>query len=95
MKASPLSKLAELDDLPEGADQHRFRILQCYQLAALAALIPTGALLEKIERADSVGAILDPTLYRANHAAMMEDKKVVEAVHALAELGRAIKAGTA
>lgn len=92
MKASPLAKMHEV---PAGAEQQRFRVLQCYQLAALAALIPTGDMLAAIERADSIGAIIDPTLYRANHAAMMEDKRVVEAVHALAELGRAIQAATA
>lgn len=91
MKASPLSKMHEV---PDGAEGHRFRLLQCYQLAHLAALIPTGDILAAIERADAVGAILDPTLYRANHAALMEDKKVVEAVHALAEFGRAIKAAS-
>lgn len=36
-------------------------------------------LLDAISRADSVGAILDPTLYREKIDAMLEDRKVFEA----------------
>jgi len=40
-------------------------------------------LLARIERADSFGAMLDPTLYRANHGKMMEDKALLEAARPL------------
>lgn len=36
-------------------------------------------LLDAISVADSLGAMLDPTLYRDKHAAMLEDRVVFEA----------------
>lgn len=36
-------------------------------------------MLAKIEKADAFGGMIDPTLYREKHAAMMEDKELLEA----------------
>lgn len=43
--------------------------------------------LAAIAHADSVGAILDPTLYRDRHEAMAQDEATLRAVRALARLG--------
>lgn len=45
--------------------------------------------LSAIDRADSVGIMLDPTLYRANARRMHEDREVIAALRALARLGEA------
>ena len=67
-------------------EEYQEHVKFCWQLAVMANAVPTGNMLERIERADSIGAILDPTLYRANHKAMMEDKAVIAAVNLLAQL---------
>lgn len=48
--------------------------------ARIVSMVDVQDLLRRIERADSVGAMIDPTLYRAKHADMMKDKEFLEAV---------------
>jgi hypothetical protein len=48
-------------------------------------------LLEAIERADAFGGMLDPTLWRGKHGAMMEDKAVLEAGLPLWRLAKKIR----
>lgn len=48
-------------------------------------------LLADIEFADSFGPILDPTLWREKHRAMLEDKKILEAALPLWRLAQAMK----
>lgn len=43
--------------------------------------------LELIERAETVGPILDATLYQQRSGAMREDRDTLRAVRALAQLG--------
>jgi hypothetical protein len=43
------------------------------------AMLPLAAMREAQSRADSMGAILDPTLYRQKAEALHDDMKVVEA----------------
>lgn len=72
------------------AERHRSRVLQCALLVRLAADIPTREILSAIAIAESAAPVVDPTLWKAKHAAMMEDKALVEAVHVAAEFGRAL-----
>lgn len=46
------------------------------------------AALGQIQRADSVGSILDPTAYRDKHEVMRQDEKTIRAVRDLARLHR-------
>lgn len=90
-EAAPLVGAIAFRGKLDEAERYRTRLVQCLMLARLAADIPTGEILDSIERADSVGAIFDPTLYREKHAAMMQDKELVKAVHGLAEFGRSLR----
>lgn len=45
------------------------------------------AAIDAIVRADSVGHVLDPTLYRDRHEAMAQDEATLRAVRVLAQLG--------
>lgn len=45
------------------------------------------AILESIERADIVGPMIDPTLWREKHKAMNQDREVLRAALALHEIG--------
>lgn len=64
---------------------------QAHLLRTLAQGLASGGAideaLERIERADSVGSILDPTAYMANRDRMIEDRDTLRAVRALAQLG--------
>lgn len=65
---------------------------KAHALRGLAILLDqTGdldAAIAQIDRADSLGAIVDPTLYRARATLMHEDRELLVAVRALARLGR-------
>jgi hypothetical protein len=60
-------------------------------LRGLARQIAEGgaldAAIDAIARADSAGAVLDPTLYRDRQAAMAQDEATLRAVRVLAQLG--------
>ena len=43
-------------------------------------------LLNSIERADSIGPLLDPTLWRNKHKAMEEDRELLKAANTLRAL---------
>jgi hypothetical protein len=62
-------------------------------LRALARQIAEGggldAAIEAVGRADSAGAVLDPTLYRERREAMAQDEATLRAVRVLARLGAA------
>lgn len=66
-----------------------------YQSAVVAAKLCANMLaghditklLNAIERADAVGPMLDPTLYRDKQKAMHEDKELLQAALKLARFG--------
>jgi hypothetical protein len=59
---------------------------------ALIDLVPVPDILNAMERADAVGPILDPTLYRAKAAAMAQDREIMEALLPAWRLAQKIKA---
>lgn len=73
-----------VDDMPpidtSTREGHQTAVLACYLIARMARVVPTDTLLAAFARADSIGAILDPTAYLRNGAAMLQDKAMVEAV---------------
>lgn len=70
----------------------RLHLLQAYTVAKLAAIVPTGEMLQAIDRADAFGPLTDPTLWMQKRGAMAEDKALLEALHPIAELGRRLVA---
>lgn len=52
----------------------------------LAEHVDLSAAIAAIDQADALGPIMDPTLYRDKRRAMDEDRDVLSAVKALAEL---------
>lgn len=70
------------------AEEYQSQLLAVIGAARVISLIDVPDLLARIERADSVGAMIDPTLYRAKHKAMMVDKALLEAALPLYVLGK-------
>lgn len=62
------------------------------QSARLVGMVDVPDMLQRIERADSLGALLDPTLYGEKHAAMMEDKQLLEAALPLYRIAKEMEA---
>lgn len=69
---------------------HAVRLLA----ASADDLLDLDGMLDAIERADSVGSVLDPTSYMRNHEAMAQDRETIKAVRALARLAPAGEEGT-
>jgi len=71
-----------------------------YQAAVLAAVLCAGilsehdipSLLAAIDSAESLGPLLDPTLWREKHQAMQEDREVLRAALPLWELAKKLEA---
>lgn len=59
------------------ADEYRDALSRAYIAAALVRGIRLGAMLDAINRAESIGPITDPSLFRDRGAAMSQDKSVV------------------
>ena len=74
-----------------------------YQAAVMAAVMAARVLaphdldemLRSIDHADAVGAILDPTLYRAKASKMHEDRELLEAARPLWAIGRKLAKASA
>ena len=62
------------------AEEYQNTLRVCAMLAGLIGEHDIPKMLEMIERADAFGGMIDPTLYREKHGAMMEDKELLEAV---------------
>ena len=65
------------------AEEYRSALIQCWMLANLSENIPTGEMLSRIAAADTIGPMIDPTLWMEKHKAMKEDKKIIEAIATL------------
>ena len=62
------------------AENFRATLAGLWALAGLVAEAPLGEMLAVSERADAVGAVLDPTLYREKASALHEDMEMLRAL---------------
>ena len=74
-------------------EEYRANFQLIIQAARLVHMVDIPQLLNDIERADSIGAMLDPTLYCDKHGAMMEDKEVLEAALPLWRMAKKLLEG--
>jgi len=58
-------------------------LIQCWLLAKMTEEIPTSEMLSLMSAADTIGPMLDPTMWMQKADAMAEDRKIVEAVAVL------------
>lgn len=72
--------------------EYQHALKTCALVATLLEPIDVPKLLEMIERADAFGGMIDPTLYRDKHGAMMQDKELLEAAAPLRRWALAIRA---
>ena len=77
------------------AEQYQSGLQAAAVAAVMLAETDIPEILRMIEHADSFGAVLDPTLYREKHQAMMEDKELIEAAMPLWRMGQTLKARVA
>lgn len=73
-------------------EEYQNALKTCAMVATLLEQVDIPKLLGMIERADSVGAMIDPTLYRDKHGAMMLDKELLEAARPLRSWAIALRA---
>lgn len=73
-----LVRLHQLYEAESGSDVARYRIarMACEVAREVLRAHNYDKLLDEIARADSVGAIVDPTLYREKIDVMLEDREV-------------------
>lgn len=64
----------------EQIKSYREQLLFLYQTALSVQMVDIPKLLQDIERAETLGPFLDPTLWRNKSHAMAEDKELLEAV---------------
>ena len=71
-------------------NRHEYRagLLACYAAAQAIAQHDLPAMLEAADRAEAMGPVLDPTLYRDKAGAMHEDRKVISAAMELHRVGK-------
>lgn len=67
--------------------EYREAVHACTLVATLLRAHDVPALLQAIDRASAVGHILDPTLYREQVRAMLEDREVLAAALPLWRIG--------
>jgi hypothetical protein len=72
-------------------EQYQEKLLTILVAARTISDVDVPDLLQRINRADTLGALLDPTLYRKKHGAMMEDKELLEAALPLWRAGKALE----
>lgn len=72
-------------------EEYRQHLCTIASAAGLIRNVDVPDLLARIERADAFGAVLDPTLYRARHDAMMQDKRLLEAALPLYHLAKELQ----
>ena len=73
-------------------EEYQNTLRVCAMLAGFVGEHDIPKMLEMIERADSFGCMIDPTLYREKHGAMMEDKELLEAVLPLWRIAKKLQA---
>lgn len=79
------------------ADAYRAAVMAAHGLRVgareLARAYDLDEVLREIDRAESIGAILDPTAWMRSGDAMREDAETIRAVRALAALGGPVDRG--
>ena len=68
-------------------EEYQHAVLSCVLAAKMLVVYDIPKLIEAIDRADAVGPILDPTLWREKHRAMDEDRQIIEAALPLWKVG--------
>lgn len=74
------------------AEDYRSAVVMAATAAKLLAGLDVPGLLEDIERAEAVGPIVDPTLYRDKAKAMGEDRELLCAALPLHKMGQRMMA---
>jgi hypothetical protein len=74
------------------AEEYQENLKTCGLAAMFLERVDVSDMLARIEKADSLGAVLDPTLYREKREAMMEDKELLEAAKPLWDYARKVRA---
>jgi len=72
-------------------NEYQNHLLHGYMMAKMAAEIPVPDLLARIDRAETIGPFLDPTLYREKAGAMDDDKEMLRALLSLHRIGLRLK----
>jgi len=67
----------------DSAKAYRHALLSCYRIIGQLCALPLDELHAQILRAETLGPILDPTLYRDKADALRQDKQIVEALLAV------------
>lgn len=81
-----------MNDSDPSIGAYQDAVRACALLAGLLLMHDLPALLRAIERADAIGPLVDPTLWRDKGAAMLQDKELLEAALPLWQYARARKA---
>jgi len=72
-------------------EEYRMQIGLCITAARIIADTDLPDILKRIELADSLGGIVDPTLWRDRRQAMEEDKRLVKAAFPLWKMAQELK----
>ena len=59
--------------------EYQNTVMTCAMAARIMLALDIPKILEDIEKAEALGPMLDPTLYREKGQAMSEDKRILEA----------------
>jgi hypothetical protein len=62
------------------AVEYKSSLNTCYVIVGVLRDLPLQEMVDAINRAESFGAILDPTLYRKQAQSMAEDARVIRAL---------------
>lgn len=60
-------------------EEYRENLKTCGLSAMFLERVNIPDMLARIEKADAIGGLIDPTLWRDKHGAMMQDKELFEA----------------
>lgn len=64
-------------------EEYQPNLIKCWLLASLSEDIPTSEMLRLISAAETIGPMIDLTMWIDRSSAMTEDKKIIEAVATL------------
>lgn len=64
-------------------EEYANHLRMCWLMAIAADKTPTDLMLTKIAAADTIGPMLDPTLWIQKQEQMQQDKEIIEAVNHL------------
>lgn len=73
-------------------EEYQDNLKTCGLAAMFLERVNVPDMLARIEKADAIGGMIDPTLYRDKRKAMMEDKELLEAALPLWEYAQKVRA---